>query len=402
MTASSARHAFPGFLAAPLAASLLLAVCTGPALAQTAPPPPEVTAILVQAQDVPLSFEYAGRVAGSREVEVRARVGGILLERTYVEGSVVKQGDVLFRLDPEPYRVKLARAEAQLRQEQARLLQADRNWKRIEPLFQRETVSGRERDEALSALDLARASVAVAEAEVRAAKIDLDYTQVKAPVSGVTSRETMSEGSLVDTGSNGLLTNITQLDPVYVNFAIPDAEATIYREEIAKGTVAAPADGHLPVDVRTANGTVLGGSGQINYTDSTVDPRTGTIRARAVVANPDNRLLPGQFVRAVVKGMTLKNAIAVPQKAVMQGPQGTFVYVVPGEGAVQAQIRPVRLGRAVGDRFVVADGLKSGDRLITEGVIKVRPGATVKAVAPAAPAPAAPAPAASPAKEAAR
>lgn len=392
MTAFNARSLRHSTAATLTAAALALAVCgglTGPALAQAqaqaqapAPPPPEVATVAVQAHDVPLSFEYAGRVTGSREVEVRARVGGILLERTYVEGSTVKKGDVLFRIDPEPYRVKLARAEAQLRQEQARLMQAERTWKRIEPLYRSETASGRDRDEALSALDLARASVAVAEAEVRAAKIDLDYTQVTAPVSGVTSRETMSEGSLVGTGSaDGLLTHITQLDPVYVNFAIPDQEATTYRDAVETGSVAAPADGTLAVEVRGAGGVTLGAGGRLNYTDRTVDPRTGTVQARAVVPNPDGKLLPGQFVRTVVKGLTLKNAVTIPQKAVMQGPQGTFVYVVPEEGEVQAQVRPVKLGRAVGSEFVVADGLKSGDRVVTDGVIKVRPGAKVRAIA---------------------
>ncbi len=386
MTALPARRAPPGLAVGILAGALsLFAGGAPPARAQAGPPPPEVAAVVVQPRDVPLSFEYAGRVIGSREVEVRARVGGILLERTYVEGAAVKQGDVLFRIDPEPYQVRLARAEAQLRQEQARLMQADRNWKRIEPLYQRETASGRDRDEALSALDLARASVAVAEAEVKAAKIDLAYTQVTAPISGVTSRETMSEGSLVGTGGgtgvgNGSLTRITQLDPVYVNFAIPDAEAATYREAIETGSVTAPADGQLSVDVRTANGSVLVSGGRLNYTDSTVDPRTGTIRARAVVPNPDGRLLPGQFVRAVVTGMTLRQAITVPQKAVMQGPQGPFVYVVPGEGVVQPQVRPVTLGRTVGGDFVVGAGLQGGERVVTEGVIKIHPGGSVTVV----------------------
>lgn len=383
MTATPMRRPPHSIGAALFAAAVAVVACgvsPGAALAQQpAPPPPEVSTVTVQPHDVPLSFEYAGRVTGSREVEVRARVNGILLERTYVEGSRVKQGDVLFRIDPEPYQVKLTRAEAQLRQEEARLMQAERNWKRIEPLFRSETASGRDRDEALSALDLARASVAVAQAEVKAARIDLNYTQVVAPVSGITAREAMSEGSLVGTGSSdGLLTHITQLDPVYVNFAIPDAEAATYRELVEQGAVAIPADGKLPVRVRTAAGTLSEESGRLNYTDSTVDPRTGTIQARAVVPNPAGRLLPGQFVRAVVQGITLKNAVTIPQKAVMQGPQGAFVYVVPGEGEVPAQVRPVKLGRAVDSEFVVADGLKGGERVITEGVIKVRPGAPVR------------------------
>jgi membrane fusion protein (multidrug efflux system) len=385
MTVTPGYRSFSPF-ALLVAVGLAFVVCdpVGKAMAQQAPPPPEVAVQPVSARDVPLTFEYAGRVTGSREVQVRARVSGILLERTYVEGQVVKQGDVLFRIDPETYQVQLTRAEAQLAQEQARLLQAERNWKRIQPLFQRETVSARERDEALSALDLARASVAVAEAEVKAARISLDYTKVVAPVSGVTSQEAVSEGSLVGTGAtDSLLTRITQLDPLYVNFAIPDSEWAARTAQINEGIVTLPPDRNLVVEVRTSAGAALDVEGRLNYTDSSIDPQTGTISARAVVPNPDNKLLPGQFVRVVVKGMTLKNAITIPQPALMQGPQGPFVYIVTPEG--QAQVRPVKLGRAMGDQWVVTDGLAPGDRVVTEGVIKVRPGQPVRTAAAAAP-----------------
>lgn len=370
-------------LAAVFAAGMSLAACGDQQQQQqrAAMPPPEVEVIEVAARDLPLTYEYAGRITGSREVEVRARVGGILLERTYVEGQAVKQGDVLFRIDPEPYRVQLARAEAHYRQEEARLLQADRNWKRIAPLYERDTVSERQRDEALSALDLAKAGVAVAQAEVNAAKISLGYTEVRAPVSGVTSTEAVSEGSLVGTGANeSLLTRITQLDPLYVNFAIPDSEWTTLQVAIAEGRIQTESARLMPIEVRLTSGGPVQLVGQLDFTESSVDPATGTIRARAVVPNPEGRLLPGQFVRVTLRGLTLKDGIGVPQKAVMQGPQGAFVYVLAEkDGQVQAQVRPIRLGQAVNDAWVVSRGLASGDRVVTEGIMKVRPGQPVRA-----------------------
>ncbi|MFN3460090.1 MAG: efflux RND transporter periplasmic adaptor subunit [Oceanibaculum sp.] len=351
------------------------------ASAPAAPPPPEVLLKTVEAKDIPISYEYAGRVAGSREVEVRARVSGILMERTYTEGELVKQGDLLFLIDPAPYEAALAQAEAMLQQQQANLAQADREWKRISALFERNAVSARERDSALSTLELAKATVAGARAELRTARINLDYTRVEAPISGVTSQEAVSEGSLVGTGQDSsLLTRISQLDPVYVNFAVPDAESLQLRNMQESGALTLPADGRLRVDLRLSDGSAMGDAGYVDFTDSTIDPSTGTIRNRAVVANPNRDLMPGQFVRVQVKGMVLRNAVTVPQVAVLQGAQGMMVYVVNGENV--ATPRPIRIGRAIGDSWLVQDGLKDGERVIVEGVIKVRPGQTVRPAEP--------------------
>lgn len=351
------------------------------ASAPAAPPPPEVLLKTVEAKDIPISYEYAGRVAGSREVEVRARVSGILMERTYTEGELVKQGDLLFLIDPAPYEAALAQAEAMLQQQQANLAQADREWKRISALFERNAVSARERDSALSTLELAKAAVAGARAELRTARINLDYTRVEAPISGVTSQEAVSEGSLVGTGQDySLLTHISQLDPVYVNFAVPDAEALQLRNMQESGALTLPADGRLRVDLRLSDGSTMDDAGYVDFTDSTIDPGTGTIRNRAVVANPNRDLMPGQFVRVQVKGMMLRNAVTVPQMAVLQGAQGMMVYVVNGENV--ATPRPIRIGRAIGDSWLVQDGLKGGERVIVEGVIKVRPGQAVRPAEP--------------------
>ncbi|RKQ73452.1 membrane fusion protein (multidrug efflux system) [Oceanibaculum indicum] len=349
--------------------------------AQAAPPPPEVLLTTVETRDIPVSYEYAGRVTGSREVEVRARVSGILMERTYTEGEKVKQGDLLFLIDPAPYEAALAQAEAMLQQQQASLAQAEREWKRISSLFERNAVSARERDSALSTLELAKATVAGARAELRTARINLDYTRVEAPISGVTSLEAVSEGSLVGTGQDSsLLTRISQLDPVYVNFAVPDAESLQLRNMRESGALTQPADGRLRVDLRLSDGSIVADAGYVDFTDSTIDPNTGTIRNRAVVANPGSDLMPGQFVRVMVNGMVLRDAVTVPQAAVLQGPQGMMVYVVDGENT--ATPRPIKIGRAIEDSWLVRDGLKTGDRVIVEGVIKVRPGQKVRPAEP--------------------
>ncbi len=362
-------------------AALALAGCqeNEAAEAPPAPPPPEVAVVEVVPRDVPVLFEYAGRTAGSREVEVRARVSGILLERTYVEGEPVEAGKVLFRIDPEPFQVALQQAEARLKNEQAMLRQAERSWARVSTLYKDRAVSGRERDEALSSLETSRAGVALAEAEVRAARINLDYTTVTAPIDGVTSREAVSEGSLVGPGpDSSLLTRITQFDPIYVNFAYPDAEAATVRRMIEAGSLSSNGDGPLQVTVVLADGTEHAHIGHVDFTDSTVDLQTGSIRVRATVPNPDKTLLPGQFVRLKVTGLSRRDAISLPARAVMQGPQGTFVYVVDEDGTAQA--KPVTLGLATANGHVMNDGLAAGDRVIVEGVVKVRPGQPVRAI----------------------
>lgn len=367
-----------------LLASLLVACGShddGQQAQGAAPPAPEVGVLTVTLRDVPIENEYAGRTAGFREVEVRARITGIVQKRTYVEGQRVKAGDVLFRIDPAPFEVALARAQARLQDAEAQLRQAERDWARVSALYAENAISARERDTSQSNLDLARANLAAARTDVEAARIDLGYTRVDAPVSGVTSLEVRSEGSLVGPGAaDSLLTRITQLDPLYVNFSYPDADALRQRALLASGKLTMASEERLAAELRFGDGSIYGHEGYISFTDSTIDPATGTVRARAVFPNPEASLLPGQFVRIVPKGLVRKDVIVVPQAAVMQGPQGTFVYLV-GEGE-KAKVQPVTTGPTVGPEWLIEEGLKPGDRVIVEGVIKVRPGAPVKAASP--------------------
>ncbi len=342
-------------------------------------PPPPVTVVDVKPQTVPLTYQYAARISAFRQVDVRARVGGILLKRNFIEGSEVKAGDVLFLIDPASYEAALAQAQAQLMQAKAQLSQAQREEKRNIDLFDQKASSEKARDDAISARELAEASVAAAQAQVQTAQLNLDYTKVTAPVGGITSLEQVSEGSLIGTtGDTGLLTSITQLDPVYVNFSFSDAEAAEVRHliDLRKAKGEAP---KLGVKISFGDGSTYDHAGVVDFTSSTIDVSTGTLQARAVVENPDRRLVPGQFVRATVTGVTLDNAIVIPEVSLMQSPQGQFVYTMDKEG--KAHVNPVTLGQKIGDNWLVLSGLEAGDKLITEGIIKVRPGSPVQATA---------------------
>ncbi len=366
------------------AGSLLLAVLASPLHAADAPPAPEVVVETVKAESLPLELEYSARTAGFREVQVRAQVSGILQERIYLEGSQVKKGQVMFRIDSRTYQAALSRAKGALAQEQARYRQTERDLKRIRELQKKGFASESELDNAVSNFEQSKANIQAAEAEVQSKQIDLDYTTVKAPISGITSKETVSEGSLVVAGdpNASLLSNITQLDPIYVNFAAPDSDVESVRSGLQNGSLVLPEDGKMSVQIKLGDGSLYPLEGKVDFTDSLVDRGTGTVSARAVVPNPDQKLLPGQFVRVQVKGLSIPNAMTLPERAIAQGPGGTFVYVVD-EGGV-ARMRQVTTGHTAKGRWVIVSGISAGDRVIVEGLPKVRPDTPVKVAAPAA------------------
>lgn len=343
-------------------------------------PPPEVVVEAAKVESLPLQFEYPARTAGYREVQVRAQVSGILQERTYKEGNQVKQGQVLFRIDPRSYQAALARAKGALAQEQARYRQTDRDLKRIRELQKKGFASESELDNAVSNFEQSKANIEAAKAEVQSKQIDLDYTTVEAPISGITSKETVSEGSLMVAGdpNASLLTQITQLDPLYVNFAAPDREVSSVRQGLKDGSLVREGGQRMTVEIKFSDGSSYPVPGEVDFTDSLIDRSTGTVSARAVVPNPNQALMPGQFVRVVVKGINKPNAITVPERALSQGPNGTFVYVVDEQGL--ARIRPVGTAHTSGGRWVVESGIAAGDKVIVEGLPKVHPNAPVKVV----------------------
>jgi membrane fusion protein, multidrug efflux system len=297
------------------------------------------------------------------------------MKREFAEGARVKQGETLFRIDPRPYQAVLDRATAQLAQAQATSLQAEENFKRIQELAAKQVATPKQLDDARAARDQARAAIQSVEADIDNAKLNLEFTEVKAPVPGPTSLLSPPEGSIVQ-AQQTVLTTITQLDPAYVNFSVTDAELREFR--VLSDNLEKPlSDEDIKVTLQYGDGTMYPTAGKIIMSSQNVDLRTGTVQIRSVFPNADGVILPGQFVRLIIKGITLPKAIVIPQAAVSQGPQGTFVFAVNDKSA--AEVRPVKLDREVTGGWVVRDGLKEGEQIIVDGIMRVRPGAPVKA-----------------------
>ncbi len=368
------------------ASAALLAAC-GPGGGQGGPggfagmPPPEVNVITVQPKTVPAIFEYTGQTAGSREVEVRARVTGILQKRNFAEGGPVQAGQSLYTIDPAPFQAALASAEADVAAADARLSQAKRNAVRLKPLFDAKAVSQKEYDDAVSAAEIADADLKAARARAINARLNVDYTRVESPINGIASRSLVSEGTLVS-GPAVLLTTVSQVDPAYINFGIAETENLKLRSEAAAGRLVLPKDGRFDVSVKQADGTTYARSGKLNFSDVRISNVTGTSEARAELPNPEGVLRPGQFVHVTLSGATRPNAILVPQRAVLEGPAGKFVYTVNKES--KAEPHPVVVGDWVGDAWIIISGLAAGDQVIVDGVMKIGPGAPVKVADPAA------------------
>jgi len=336
---------------------------------------PEVNVVAVAPKVLPVSYEYVGQTLGSREVEVRARVTGILLSRNFAEGEAVTQGQSLFTIDPAPYEAVLARTQADVAAAEARLAQAQRNAARLKPLYAEKAVSQKEADDAASAEQIGNADLKSARARLAEARLNLSYTRVESPVSGLSGRAQRSEGSLVS-GPDVLLTTVVQVDPIWVAFGIPDNEQAAIQKQVQAGKLELPKDGKFEVQVRRADGSIFPETGHLNFSDVRVSTNTGTREARAELPNKQAVLRPGEFVRVILKGALRPDAITVPQRAVLEGPQGKFVFVVNDQNIAEA--RPVQVGEWAGDDWIIASGLNGGERVITDGVMKLGPGAPVR------------------------
>jgi membrane fusion protein (multidrug efflux system) len=355
-----------------LSAALLVAACSEPP-----PPPPqgpvEVGVVDVEPRSLPLELEYPAQLRGVREVEVRARVSGILLERSYDEGERVEAGEVLFRIDADPFRAEVARARAAVAVEEANFAQARRERDRILPLYERQVASLRDRDSALTAFESAEAAVAAARAALRTAELNLSYTEVRAPIAGLTSREVRSEGSLVTAGSDSsLLTYIVQADRLYVDLSVADTDADLVRAALAGGNA-----GYVGISITDAQGKPIGAMGEIEFVSPRVDDATGTVAIRAVLDNPGG-VVPGRIVRAHIEGITIENALVIPKRAVMHGAQGAYVWTVDASGQVTPT--PIVVGALAGNDVAVTSGLTRGARVVVDGTLKVFPGVPVNAV----------------------
>lgn len=329
-------------------------------------PPLQVTLLNVQPQKVPVTIDTVGTLEGLREVEVRARVGGTLLQQLVQEGEPVKAGAVLFRIDRAPLDIAVDAARAAVAQAEARFEQAQRERTRLAALVAERAISQREADDAASTGKTAEAALAAARAQLREAQLNQSYAEVTAPIAGVAQRALRSVGTLVQPAAeSGLLTTLVQTDPVRVRFSLTEAEAAQVRQSRSRELRLIGPDGQ-PAPQR----------GRIDFTGSVVDPRLGTVPLRAEIANPGGTWLPGQTVRAQVR-VGEQDAFLVPQAAVVTGDQGRFVWVMGAGG--KAEPRPVQAGPWQGRDWVIRSGLAAGDRVIVDNLLKLRPGAPVQA-----------------------
>ncbi|MFL6630148.1 MAG: efflux RND transporter periplasmic adaptor subunit [Vitreoscilla sp.] len=392
--AARASRPTPG-TASVLAALVALAACSDKAPPPGPPPAPEVGVVTVVPKTLDVPTELPGRVEAARVAQVRARVTGIVQKRLFAEGSDVKAGELLFQIDPAPYRAALDSARAALAKAQANEQQATGLLNRYKPLREANAISQQDFVNATSAAAQAGADIAAAKAAVQTAQLNLDYASVTAPISGRIGQALVTEGALVSATEATQLALVQQVDQVYVNFSQPVSDITKLRRAFASGKSKSLGLG-IPVRIVLDDGSVLPQPGKLLFSDLTVDPTSGQVNVRAKLPNPDGALLPGMYVRGRIAQEQVDSAVLLPQQAVQRTTSNDTVMVVGGDG--KPSVRPVKLGGNENGNWIVLDGLKPGEQVVVDGFQKIRPGGSVKPVpwnagAPAAPAGAAPAPA---------
>ncbi|WP_310631160.1 efflux RND transporter periplasmic adaptor subunit [Paraburkholderia sp.] len=361
-----------------LSLGLLLGVaaCHEKTPTASAPPPANVDVIDVALRDVPVAFDYVGQTESSQQVEIRARVNGFLEKRIYQEGSLVHQGDVMFVMDRKPFEAALDAAHAEYAQQKARLDTAQANLNRVRPLVAKNALSQKDLDDSLGQQQAAAAALEQARANVTSASLNLGYTTITAPVTGLSSFAKKQDGSYID-ATNSLLTYVAKLDPMWINFSLSENEMLDLRTQVKSGALKLPQIGKLEAVIVLADGSVYPSRGRIAFTDAALSTETGTYLIRAEVPNPNGALRPGQFVRIKLLGADRASAVAVPQDAVMQGPRGAYVWTVDKDS--KAQQRSVETGEWNGNDWVIRSGLRAGDRVVVDNTLRLMPGAVVKA-----------------------
>jgi membrane fusion protein (multidrug efflux system) len=356
---------------------LLVAVvgCNENKPAASAPPSATVDVINVALRDVPVVFEYVGQTESSQQVEIRSRVNGFLERRVYKEGSLVHQGDVMFVMDRKPFVAALDAAQAEYAQQKARLQTAQANLNRVRPLAAKNALSQKDLDDSVGQEQAAAAALEQARANVTSASLNLGYTTIVAPVTGLSSFAKKQDGSYID-ASNSLLTYVAKLDPMWINFSLSENEMLDLRTQTQNGSLKLPV-GKLEAVIVLADGTLYPQRGRIAFTDASLSSETGTYLIRAEMPNPTGSLRPGQFVRIKLLGALRTSAVAVPQDAVQQGPRGSYVWTVDKDG--KAQQRAVETGEWNGNDWVIKSGLHPGDKVVIDNTLRLMPGAPVKA-----------------------
>jgi membrane fusion protein, multidrug efflux system len=374
-----------GFLAAGMimAVAFLTPACQSQKTAP-APTPPVVTVVEVLPRDVPVTFEYVAQTQSSHLVNIQARVSGFLDKRLYTEGAVVKEGQVLFQMDAKPFQVQLDQAKAALARQEAALETARLNLARTRPLAQQNALSQKDLDDATGQFESASAATEQAKAQVETAKLNLSYTTITTPVTGISSSARQTDGTYINP-QNSLLTTVAVLSPIWVNFSVSENEMQKFRDELAQGLLRGPKYKDYEVEIVLVDGTVFPFIGRMTFAEPSYNAQTGTFLIRATVDNPNGILRPNQYVRARLKGAIRPKAILVPQRAVQQGSRGNFVWVAgPGDKVEQ---RPVAVGDWHGDDWFIFEGLRSGERVVVDGGLTLRPGTVVSPKpAPAGPA----------------
>lgn len=370
-----------------LAGIVLLAACGEQAGAPGGPgaqAAPAVTVLTVQTGRVARETELPGRTTPFLIAEVRPQVTGIVLERAFEEGSAVQAEQLLYRIDPAPYRAAYDSAKAELARAEANLYAARLTADRYAELVKTNAVSQQANDEAVAALRQAQAAVAAARAALDKAKIDLDYTEVKSPIAGRIGRSAVTPGALVTANQAGTLAVVQQLDPIYVDLTQSSAARLALQRDLDAGRLQRAADDTVPVRLILEDGSEYGTPGKLEFSEVSVDQTTGSVTLRAVFPNPEERLLPGMYVRARLAQGVQDDAILVPHAAVTHDPRGQAVVMVVGaEDKVEA--RTVQTAQSRGDQWVVTDGLAAGERIVVEGLQRVRPGVQVQAQEAGAP-----------------
>ncbi|MBA3237264.1 MAG: efflux RND transporter periplasmic adaptor subunit [Parachlamydiaceae bacterium] len=359
--------------------SLILSLHMLCACHQEAPPPQkeaavDVIATTIEKKTIPAVYEYVGFARSSHEVEVRARVAGYLNSIDYNEGQFVSNDQLLFQIDPRPFEAALNSSKGDLAKQEAVLWDAKRSVERLKPLYEQKAASRRDLDTAISQEAGSKANVDSGKANLVQAELNLAYTTIRSPVDGLAGASNFRVGALIITNES-LLTTISVIDPIWINFSIPERDILQSNGERLKGTLKFPENEDFTIEAILADGSVLPNAGKVNFFSPTYDPKTGTMMARAELPNPDGTLRPGQFIRARITGAVRPDAIVIPQRAVVQSKKGLYVYTVNKEN--RAVITYVDAGEWVGDQWIIKSGLKTGDVVIADGINKIQAGSLV-------------------------
>jgi membrane fusion protein (multidrug efflux system) len=334
----------------------------------------DVTAKTIKPSDVPVTFNFIAQTQSSRLVNIQARVNGFLEKRVYTEGSIVKEGDVLFLMDKKPFQVQVDGAKAALSRQRAAMETAKLNLDRTKPLVKLNALSQKDLDDANGSYESSAASVEQALAQLATTVLNLSYCTITSPVTGISSSAQQQDGAYINV-TNSLLTTVAVLDPIWVNFSLSENQLQGFRNQVAKGELIPPKDGNYDVEVLLVDGSTFPHQGKITFQEPSYNAQTGTFLVRAEVKNPKGILRPYQYVHVRLHGAIRPNAVLVPQTAIQQGAKGPFVWVVNNEG--KAEYRPVVLGEWEGNNWFISGGLVSGDQVIVEGTLTLQPGIAV-------------------------